>query len=450
MTQSPPQRGRARLTFVLLCVMAFIMYVDRTNMSVAAPVMGKELGFSNTHLGLIFAAFALAYSCFMIPGGWHSDRIGSRKGMLLYGTIWAVATIVTGLVGSLIALAAARFFVGLGEAPIYPTAARMVARVIPEQNRGTALGAMHATGRIANALAPLIVTALIVVSSWRTTFIVLGAVTLVYMVVMYVSLSEAKKHDEGEGAAEATAPAAQPQPRARVDWPDMLGRVWPAAAACFCHGWVLWFFLNWVPSFFSQRYGLKLEHNAVFSALVLLGGSLGTFAGGMLTDWRFRVTGNRLRARREVIIFGFLVSIVGLVPLLFTHDVMVSACSLGFAFFCSELADSPLWVVGTEVSNEHSATSSACTFTGMAIAGAVSPVVVGTLLDMTHGNWTVAFAASIVVLLLGPVFTMQIRLDDDEPPKQTRNVPERSSPRAQALHGGAIKAAPAVVRAQVR
>ncbi len=410
MSPSQPTRSRARITFVLLCIMAFIMYVDRTNMSVAAPVMSKELGFSNTHLGLIFSAFALAYSCFMIPGGWHSDRIGSRKGLLLYGSLWAIATIVTGLVGSFVALIAARFFVGVGEAPIYPTAARMIARVIPEDRRGSAQGVMHATGRIANALAPLIVTGLIVMFSWRLAFIILGAVTLVYMFVMYASLNEAKRHTEA-----STGTAAEPPARKRVDWPDMIRRVWPATAACFCHGWVLWFFLNWIPSFFSQRYGLKLEHNAVFSALVLLGGSLGTAAGGMLTDWRFRRTGNRLRARREIIIVGFLASILGLIPLLITHDIAINAISLGFAFFCSELADSPLWVVGTEVSIEHSATSSACTFTGMALAGAVSPVVVGVLLDVSHGNWAVAFGASIVVLLLGPVFAMRIRLDDGRP-----------------------------------
>ncbi|CAB3746322.1 putative sulfoacetate transporter SauU [Paraburkholderia humisilvae] len=414
MSPSQPTRSRARITFVLLCIMAFIMYVDRSNISVAAPVMSKELGFSNTHLGFIFAAFAIAYSCFMIPGGWHSDRIGSRKGLLLYGSIWAIATIATGVVGSLLALVAARFFVGVGEAPIYPTAARMIARVIPEDRRGAAQGVMHGIGRIANALAPLIVTGLIVAFSWRFTFIILGGVTLVYMVVMYLGLNEAKKHsDEGTPVLHAAAPAPRRKP---VDWPDMIRRVWPATAACFCHGWVLWFFLNWIPSFFSQRYGLKLEHNAVFSALVLLGGSLGTAAGGMLTDWRFKRTGNRLRARREVIICGFLLSIFGLIPLLVTHDITINSISLGVAFFCSELADSPLWVVGTEVSVEHSATSSACTFTGMALAGAVSPVVVGVLLDMSHGHWAVAFGASIVVLLLGPIFTMRIRLDDGAPP----------------------------------
>jgi len=419
----PPSR-RPSLTLVLLCVMAFIMYVDRTNMSVAAPVISKELGFTNAHLGMIFSAFAIAYSCFMIPGGWHSDRIGARKGMLVYGVIWSIATIATGLVGSFVTLVAARFVVGVGEAPIYPTAARMIARTIPLEGRGTALGTMHAVGRLANALAQLVVTAMIVASSWRTTFVILGAITLVYMFYMYFKLGDRRKQTASSSTSDAslrahrshTAGDAVAEPKARpVNWPDMLRRVWPAAATCFCHGWVLWFFLNWMPSFFAERYGMKLGHTAVFSTLVLLGGMVGTAVGGMLCDWRYRRTGDRLRSRRDVIIFGFLASMLGLIPLLLTHNVAICATSLSFAFFCSEIADSPLWVIGTEVSREHSGTSAACTFTGMAIAGAVSPLVVGLLLDWSNGNWMVAFGASMFVLLLGPLFAMQIRLDEGNP-----------------------------------
>ena len=418
----PPSKRsskRPSLTLVLLCVMAFIMYVDRTNMSVAAPVISKELGFSNAHLGMIFSAFAIAYSCFMIPGGWHSDRIGARKGLLIYGVIWAIATIATGLVGSFVTLVAARFVVGVGEAPIYPTAARMIARAIPLEGRGTALGTMHAVGRLANALAPLVVTAMIVAFSWRTTFIILGAITVVYMFYMYFTLGDSRKQASTSGVNdEAAGPKASP-----VNWPDMLRRVWPAAATCFCHGWVLWFFLNWMPSFFAQRYGMKLGHTAVFSTLVLLGGMVGTAVGGMLCDWRFRRTGDRLRSRRDVIIFGFLASMLGLIPLLLTHNVAICATSLSFAFFCSEIADSPLWVIGTEVSRQHSGTAAACTFTGMAVAGAVSPLVVGLLLDWSHGNWIVAFGASMFVLLLGPLFAMRIRIDEGSPDVATDGAP---------------------------
>lgn len=404
-------QSRATLTFVLLCIMAFIMYIDRTNMAVAAPVITKELGLTNTSLGLIFSAFAVAYSCFMIPGGWLSDRIGARKGLLLFGLLWSAATLATGFIGSLVALAVARFFVGVGEAPIYPTAARLITNVISPQRRASAQGVMHASGRVANALAPLIVTGLILAFSWRLSFILLGAVTLLYSLIMYAGLHRAA----GRNSAGGQVPQPRPAAAARhepVDWPHMIRRVWPTTATCFCHGWVLWFFLNWIPSYFAQRYGLNIKHSMLFSTFVLLGGTVGTAAGGLLSDWRFRRTGDRLRARRDVIIFGFLASILGLIPMFFTHDVLISTCSLSFAFFCSELSDSPLWVLGSEVVPKHAATSAACTFTGMALAGAISPVVIGLLLDMSGGKWAVAFAASIVVLVLGPLLAMRIRLDD--------------------------------------
>jgi MFS family permease len=409
MKDSTAPSARATLTFVLLCIMAFIMYVDRTNISVAAPIIGKEFGLSNTNLGVIFSAFAIAYSCFMIPGGWLSDRIGAPKGLLIYGIVWSIATVATGMIGSLVALAIARFFVGVGEAPIYPTAARLITNVIPQSRRGSAQGIMHASGRVASSLSPLIVTGLIVASSWRMSFVILGAVTVVYMMAMYGLL--ARRRHTSVDAAQA-APAAEPSRKQPVDWPHMIRRVWPTTATCFCHGWVLWFFLNWIPSYFSQRYNMNLKHSAIFTTCVLLGGTVGTAVGGMIADWRLKRSGDRLRARRGMIVFGFLAAILGLIPMFFTHDVTISAACLSFSFFCSELADSPLWVLGAEVVPTHSATSSACTFTGMALAGAISPLIIGWLLDASGGQWAVAFGASIGILIIGPIMAMFIKLDD--------------------------------------
>jgi MFS family permease len=135
-----------------------------------------------------------------------------------------------------------------------------------------------------------------------------------------------------------------------------------------------------------------------------------TSAIASINVWN-RKTQNRLRARRDIIIFGFLSSIVGLVPLLLSNNLLVNASGLGVAFFLSELADSPLWLVGAEVAPKHAGTPSAPTFAGMAVAGAVSPLIVGKLLDVTGGDWSIAFMASIAVMILGPVFSLFIRLD---------------------------------------
>ena len=402
--------------FLLLCCMAFIMYVDRTNISVAAPILKSELQLTNTQLGLVFSAFATAYACCGVPGAWLSDRFGARRLLSLSGILWSVATIATGLVSGLSSLVAARLFVGAGEAPIYATAARVISTWIPEHRRGLAQGVMHGSGRLANALSPLIVTGLIVLLTWRTAFVALGAVTILFFAFLYAWFrDEPREHsgitDTELNALERSNRATMGRTLEPIVWPDLLRRVWPASAACFAHGWMLWFFLNWVPSYFSARYGMKIETSALFSTLVLLGGTLGTMMGGILSDWHFRTTKNRLRSRRDIIIFGFLSSIIGLVPLLFSDNVVVNAGGLGVAFFLSELADSPLWLVGAEVAPKHAGTSSALTFAGMAVAGAISPLIVGKLLDVTGGNWSIAFIVSIVVMILGPIFSLFIRLD---------------------------------------
>ena len=423
--------------FLLLCCMAFIMYVDRTNISIVAPILQKELQLTHTQLGLVFSAFATAYACCGVPGAWLSDRFGARRLLTFSGLVWSVATIVTGFSYGLWAIATARFFVGVGEAPIYATAARVISTWIPEPRRGLAQGVMHGSGRFANALAPIIVTALIVLLTWRFAFVALGLMTIAFFAFLYFWFrDEPREHASITAQELAVLRPADGRPvsgstREPIVWPDLLRRVWPASAACFAHGWMLWFFLNWVPTYFSTRYGMKIESSAVFSTLVLLGGTLGTMIGGVLSDWHFKVFGNRLRARRDIIIFGFLSSIIGLVPLLFSNNLLLNAAGLGVAFFLSELADSPLWLVGAEVAPKHAGTSSALTFAGMAVAGAVSPLIVGKLLDFTGGDWSIAFMASIVVMILGPLFSLFIRLD----PSLDRDPRRIEVPPVEALEG---------------
>jgi MFS family permease len=436
-TGAPSKTPLSNKVFLLLCCMAFIMYIDRTNIAIVAPLLKNELQLSNTELGLMFSAFATAYACCGVPGAWLGDRFGARRMLTLSGVLWSVATIVTGFSYGLVAIVTARFFVGAGEAPIYATAARVIATWIPESRRGLAQGVMHGCGRFANALAPMVVTGLIVLLSWRFAFVALGAITLVFFAFLDSWFRDEPREHPSITAAELAAlrPSAGQAMNARtvepIVWPDLLRRVWPASAACFAHGWMLWFFLNWVPTYFSSRYGMKIESSAIFSTLVLLGGTLGTMMGGALSDWYFKKTGNRLRARRDVIIFGFLSSIIGLVPLLISNNLTLNAAGLGVAFFLSELADSPLWLVGAEVAPKHAGTSSALTFAGMAVAGAVSPLIVGKLLDLTGGDWSIAFMASIGVMILGPIFALFIRLDPSLDPDQPRPTPRS----AEALEG---------------
>ncbi|MET4426421.1 MFS transporter [Bradyrhizobium sp. JR18.2] len=112
------------VVLAMLCAMYFITYVDRVNIGTAAGEIQKELGLSNTQLGLVFSAFAYPYLLFQVTGGWVGDRFGPRKTLFWCGMIWAAATISTGFVNGLAALFVARFALGFGEGATFPTATR--------------------------------------------------------------------------------------------------------------------------------------------------------------------------------------------------------------------------------------------------------------------------------------------------------------------------------------
>src|SRR5256885_3533911 len=103
------------VVLVLLCLMYGITYIDRVNVSTAAAVFRKDLGLNNTQVGLVFSAFAYPYLIFQIIGGWVGDRFGARLALTVAGVIWASATILTGMVGSLTTMILARVMLGFGE-----------------------------------------------------------------------------------------------------------------------------------------------------------------------------------------------------------------------------------------------------------------------------------------------------------------------------------------------
>src|SRR4029079_17586856 len=103
------------VVLAMLCAMYFITYVDRVNIGTAANEIRKELHLSNTQLGLVFSAFAYPYLLFQVFGGWVGGRFGPRATLFVCGLIWASATILTGLAGSLATLFLVRVLLGVGE-----------------------------------------------------------------------------------------------------------------------------------------------------------------------------------------------------------------------------------------------------------------------------------------------------------------------------------------------
>ena len=168
----------------------------------------------------------------------------------------------------------------------------------------------------------------------------------------------------------------------------------------FCYGWCLWLYLNWLPLFFKNNYSLDLKNSALFSSGVFLAGVIGDTLGGVVSDQILHRTGDRTAARRNVIVAGMLGGFLFLIPVMLVHDVNIAAISLAAAFFSVEMVVAPIWAVPMDIAPNYSGSASGMMNFGFGVAGIISPFVFGYLIDRT-GSWTLPFAGSIGLLLLG-------------------------------------------------
>src|SRR4051812_47176701 len=167
----------------LLFVATTINYVDRSNLSIVAPFLSKELGLDPVQMGYLFSAFAWSYAIANLPGGWIIDRFGSRA---VYGVAqlgWSIATLALGLVNGFGALFGLRFAVGLAEAPAFPVNNRVVSSWFPQRERGRATS-IYASGQyIGSALLSPVLFWMATSFGWRSVFWITGAAGIISAIV---------------------------------------------------------------------------------------------------------------------------------------------------------------------------------------------------------------------------------------------------------------------------
>jgi len=392
--------------------MYFILFVDRVNISTAAPLIASDLQLGNTQLGLVFSAFAFPYAVFQLIGGWIGDRFGAWLVLTACLVVVGFSTALTGLAGGLTSLVAIRLALGFGEGAAFPTATRAMASWTPAGSWGFAQGIVHAAARIGNALTPPLVTALLAFRSWRGVFVILGLASLVWPAVwMWFFRDDPRQHFAMTADQLSTLPPHATGTRSRrVPWLRLARRMLPVTIVDFCYGWTLWLFLSWIPSFFFQNYRLNLQASALFSTGVFLAGVVGDTLGGVASDALLRKTGSLVAARRYVIIAGFVGAFVFLLPVVLIHEVNVAAVCLSLAFFFLELIVGPIWSIPMDIAPRYAGSASGMMNFGFGVAGIISPFSFGYLVDRT-GGWVFPFVASLVLLPIGAVLALRLRPD---------------------------------------
>jgi MFS family permease len=416
-TGAPPQRKGIPATTVvltLLCLMYAINYIVRVNVSTAAAAFKDELHLNNTQLGEIFAAFGYAYLAFQVASGWISDRIGPRLALTISAVIWSGATVFIGLATNMRQMWLGRLVLGVGVSAL-PMATRAMSSWMSAGKRAFAQGLTHSAARLGSAVTPPLVAGLIALVAWRGSFVVIGIASLGWAILWGWYFRDNPAEHPAITPAEI---AMLPKHRSRhahktepVPFFQLARRMSLVTVVYFCYGWTLWFFLAWIPQYFLHSYKLRLNNSSVFAAGVFLGGVLGDVLGGIVSDRIFERTGDRKKARRNLIVFGFLCSLVMMVPIILLHNLTSAAIFLSLAFFFAEFTVAPFWAIPMDIAPKFSGFASGFMNSGSALAAIISPVLAGMIIDRT-GNWELPFVGSIVLLLLGSILAFWMKTEE--------------------------------------
>ena len=420
------------IVLFLLCLMYAITYVDRVNVSTASSVFGPELHLSKTQIGLVFSAFAYPYLIFQIFGGWVGDRFGARGALMLAGLVWSAATILTGLAGSLGTLIAARLVLGFGEGATFPLATRAMSDWFAPGDRAFAQGITHSAARLGSTITPPIVAWLTLAISWRGSFIVLGFFSLAWTLVWYWYFRDDPRTHRAITAAEvARLPPFRTREERRKDpvpWGRLTRRMLPVTIVYFCYGWTLWLYQGWIPQFFRESYGLDLGKSALAAAGVFLGGVVGDTLGGIVSDRIYEKTHDRNKARRNLVVLGFLGAMLCMLPLLFLRNPLLAVIFLSAAYFCAEFTIGPMWAIPMDIAPRYAGSASGLMNTGSALAAIISPTIAGYIIDVT-GIWELPFVGSMVLLVLGAALAFRMKPNEelDQPPGGKLKVSEAAA-----------------------
>ena len=402
-------KGRWIILF-LISLMYLICYMDRSNISVAQPEIGKAFGLDKAAMGLVLSAFTWAYAIGQIPAGFLGDRFGPKKVLTVIMAWWSVAAMMTGAALGFASLFSARLLLGFGEAGAFPVASRGMQLWFPRSERGRIQGTTHFFSRFAVAITPLVAGTIMLAFGWRAIFFIFGSLGVVWSIVFaWYYRNQPEEHKSVNRAELAQIRGLNSDGRLKplitsrrvAPWKSILGspNMWYIALGYCCFFFGTNFYLTWYPTYLREHRHLTLQALGVIGSVPLFAGMAGDLVGGSLSDLMFKRTGKARLARSIVAAPGFLLSGVFLIPAAMTESAWTSVGCLATSFFFLEFVIGPAWAVPMDVGGEFSGTVTGVMNMAGALAASFTPLIFGYYFG--KGSWMMPFFITSGVMLAG-------------------------------------------------
>ncbi|MFE0755416.1 MFS transporter [Inquilinus sp. NPDC058860] len=404
-------RGRTRVRWIVAALMWLaiaINYIDRTVLAAAAPHLTQDLGIAPDMMGIIMSAFFWSYALLQIPAGWFADRFGQKIGLGAAVAWWSVATSASGLATGFYSLLGLRVALGAGEAGAYPANAGIAAKWFPDRERATISALFDSASKFGGAVAMPLIAWMISVLDWRLTFVVIGAVGLVWTAAWWWFFAETP---EGHGSVNAAELRHIRDGQARrhgtggampMRWYQLLRyrNIWAMCLGFFTINYISYFFITWLPTYLVKEQGMGFLTMGLVASLPLLAGLVFEILAGWLSDRIVHSGRLSLTATRKLFLIGGLAMAlcIGLAP--FSTSVTFTVLLLCIAKAGTTVAASQVWALPGDVSPRNM-TSTVAGLQNMVsnFGGIVGPVVTGFIVAATGSfNAALVFSAAIGVL----------------------------------------------------
>lgn len=396
--------GRVRWGICALLFWATTLnYIDRQVLGVLAPTLGHVLGWTQLDYGYIVASFQAAYAIGLLFAGAVIDRLGTRIGYALAISVWAVAAASHALARTVLAFAAARFMLGLGESGNFPAAVKTVSEWFPRRERAFATGLFNAGSNIGAIVAPIAVPVMVALWGLWSGFLMTSVLSVLWLVTWLLFYRPPERHPRvsARELEYIRSDCDEPAGRRTVPWTHLLRhrQTWAFVAGKFLTDPVWWFLLFWLPKFLHHRYGLDLTQLGPPLVVIYVMADAGSIAGGWLAG-RFIRLGWSLNAARKS---AMLVCALAVVPIIYApsmHHLWGAVALIGLAAGAHQGWSANLFTTTSDL-HPSGIVASVVGLGGFAgaVAGALVATAVGFVLQAT-GSYTALFVIAGGMYLL--------------------------------------------------
>lgn len=385
------------VVLAMLFIACAISYMDRAALSVAAPLMAKDLNLNPAELGIVFSTFFVGYALFCFIGGYAADRFGPKNVLVVSMSIWSVFCGLTAAVFGFGSLLVVRVIFGAGEGPLATSANKMIGSWFERDKQTTAVGLANTGLHVGGALSGPVVGSLALSFGWRVSFIVIAVLGIVW-VMLWAALVTDRPEDNRwvrlparGGATPAAKPSEKTMPLgAYLRSPQILA----TAFAYFGYAYILYFFLTWFPSYLTMAHHLSLASMSFVNVIPWVFGAIGMALGGLLSDLIFRWTGNPVLARKIVIVGGLLVASACVAIAGQAASVELAVTLMAITVFSMNVTLSAYWgIILDTVAPAHTGSVGGFMHFIANTAGIIAPALTGFLVQWTN-NFTSAFLLS--------------------------------------------------------